>query len=45
MAGRRKFGKKKRVDAPCAPAEEKPVCRFIKSNVYSINLGGESSYI
>ncbi|ERI07619.1 hypothetical protein HMPREF0083_04288 [Aneurinibacillus aneurinilyticus ATCC 12856] len=28
MVGRRKFGKKKRVDAPCASAEERLVCLF-----------------
>ncbi|ERI08952.1 hypothetical protein HMPREF0083_02945 [Aneurinibacillus aneurinilyticus ATCC 12856] len=28
MVGRRKFGKKKRVDAPCAPAEERPAVFF-----------------
>ncbi|ERI10726.1 hypothetical protein HMPREF0083_01144 [Aneurinibacillus aneurinilyticus ATCC 12856] len=26
--GRRRFGKKKRGDAPCAPAEERPACLF-----------------
>jgi hypothetical protein len=28
VVGGRKFGKKKRLDAPCAPAEERPVCLF-----------------
>ncbi|ERI07174.1 hypothetical protein HMPREF0083_04747 [Aneurinibacillus aneurinilyticus ATCC 12856] len=28
MVGRRKFGKKKRLDAPCAPAEERPAVFF-----------------
>ncbi|ERI10948.1 hypothetical protein HMPREF0083_00948 [Aneurinibacillus aneurinilyticus ATCC 12856] len=28
MVGSRKFGKKKRLDAPCAPAEERPAVFF-----------------
>ncbi|ERI10647.1 hypothetical protein HMPREF0083_01247 [Aneurinibacillus aneurinilyticus ATCC 12856] len=28
MVERRKFGKKKRLDAPCAPAEERSACLF-----------------
>ncbi|ERI08929.1 hypothetical protein HMPREF0083_03004, partial [Aneurinibacillus aneurinilyticus ATCC 12856] len=26
------FGKKKRLDAPCAPAEERPMCLFLVSD-------------
>ncbi|ERI09392.1 hypothetical protein HMPREF0083_02511 [Aneurinibacillus aneurinilyticus ATCC 12856] len=32
MVGSRKFGKKKRLDAPCAPAEERLVCLFLVSD-------------
>ncbi|ERI09745.1 hypothetical protein HMPREF0083_02176 [Aneurinibacillus aneurinilyticus ATCC 12856] len=28
MVRRRRFGKKKKLDAPCAPAEERPACLF-----------------
>ncbi|ERI07120.1 hypothetical protein HMPREF0083_04803 [Aneurinibacillus aneurinilyticus ATCC 12856] len=46
MVGRRRFGKRQRVDAPCAPAEKRltclfppapatNMCRFIQSDVYN----------
>ncbi|ERI10748.1 hypothetical protein HMPREF0083_01166 [Aneurinibacillus aneurinilyticus ATCC 12856] len=28
MVGRRRFGRKKRVDVPYAPTEERPMCLF-----------------
>ncbi|ERI08492.1 hypothetical protein HMPREF0083_03442 [Aneurinibacillus aneurinilyticus ATCC 12856] len=28
MVGSRRFGQKKRLDAPCVSAEERPVCLF-----------------
>ncbi|ERI08554.1 hypothetical protein HMPREF0083_03399 [Aneurinibacillus aneurinilyticus ATCC 12856] len=38
MVRSRKFEKKKRLDAPCAPAEEKPVCLFLVSDFLRLFL-------
>ncbi|ERI06835.1 hypothetical protein HMPREF0083_05091, partial [Aneurinibacillus aneurinilyticus ATCC 12856] len=38
MVGRRNFEKKKRLDAPCAPAEERLVCLFLISDFLRLFL-------
>ncbi|KIV54553.1 hypothetical protein AM501_11895 [Aneurinibacillus migulanus] len=48
MVGKRRFGKKKRVDAPCDPAEEKPACLFPTLMADIVDTGivkGDNQYI